>query len=173
MTHGGLFILLEGIDDERFVNSVFKPFLDKKYKWVKTYTYARKTQKEVCAFLRGIQNMNADYFFFKDMDFCPCITVSKQKATEKYQDLKETKIFVVVFEVESWYLAGLDNKKTKDFGLKIKQTDKITKEQFEDMIPKQFVSKVDFMQEILKEYSISKGKSRNRSLEYVSLKLGL
>jgi len=76
---------------------------------------------------------------------------------------------VVKIEIESWYLALLDNNTCRKFKIKlskIKNTDHITKEQFNALIPKKFDSRVDFMIEILDCASIETARQRNTSFKY-------
>ena len=72
-------------------------------------------------------------------------------------------------EIESWYLALLDDNACRRFKIrpgKIKNTAHITKEQFDALIPKKFDSRVDFMVEILECASIESAKQRNTSFKY-------
>jgi len=76
-------------------------------------------------------------------------------------------ILVVIKEIESWYLAGLDDHACITLDLKpCTLTDGITKEQFNSLIPKKFDSRVNFMIEILKIFSIETAKTKNRSFRY-------
>ncbi|HWP30273.1 MAG TPA: hypothetical protein VNK96_00895 [Fimbriimonadales bacterium] len=77
------------------------------------------------------------------------------------------KIVVIVKEVESWYLAGLDDDSYKRLGMKcFNVTDDTTKEQFNNVIPRKFNSRVDFMIEILNLFSIEIAKRKNKSFKY-------
>ena len=70
-------------------------------------------------------------------------------------------------EIESWYLAGLDDKSCKELGLKpFKDTDGVTKEDFNKLIPKRFNSRIDFMVEIIKRFTTKTAKQENRSFSY-------
>jgi hypothetical protein len=74
---------------------------------------------------------------------------------------------VVIKEIESWYLAGLDDRSSKRLGTRyLNTTDNVTKEQFNDLIPKKFDSRIDFMQEILKCFHTETGKQKNTSFRY-------
>ena len=57
----------------------------------------------------------------------------------------------------------------KNLGIKKKipdTTDTVTKEQFYNLMPKKFDSKIDFMREILKNFSIEIAKKKNKSFKY-------
>jgi len=73
-------------------------------------------------------------------------------------------------EIESWYLAILDDGKCKEFGVPSFRTDDVTKEQFNGLIPKKFDSGIDFMREILKSFDIEIAKRKNRSFKYFAEK---
>ena len=111
--------------------------------------------------------MNADYIFARDFNDAPCITAKKEKITSKFNQITEDKIIVVVKEIESWYLAGLDDKSLKKIGIRkrIRTTDNITKEKFNQLIPKNML-RTDFMQEILKYFDVEIAKERNGSFGY-------
>ena len=111
--------------------------------------------------------MGANYIFMTDINDAPCVTAKKEKLKRKYKNLRLDRVIVVIKEIESWYLAGLDVEICKKFGIRYTpQTDSITKEQFNAMIPKRFDSRVDFMKEILKVFSIDIAKQRNGSFRY-------
>ena len=88
------------------------------------------------------------------------------------QKLAGDKIVIVIKEIESWYLAGLDEKQCKELGIKsFQETNDITKEQFNSVIPTKYDSRIDFMAEILKRFSIETAKSKNNSFQYFIEKL--
>ena len=80
---------------------------------------------------------------------------------------------VVKKEIESWYLAGLDSAACKQLKLPLsRNTDKITKEKFENLMKKKFDSRRDFMVEVLKYFSIKEAKGKNASFKYFADKHG-
>lgn len=111
--------------------------------------------------------MNADYFYVTDINLAPCVTAKKEKVQGKFNNLDENRIIVVIKEIESWYLAGLDDTSSQTFRISsFSNINNITKEQFNALIPKNFDSRIDFMLEILKCFSIEIAKQRNKSLRY-------
>ena len=59
------------------------------------------------------------------------LPLKKKKTQEKHPNIDKDKIIVVIKEIESWYLAGLDNKACKQLKIKnFANTDNITKEKF-------------------------------------------
>ncbi len=173
MSYKQLFIFVEGIDDERFVNQVIKPVLQAHFHYIKIIKYAVMTKTEVAKLVNTCkQKEGLAYLFFCDMDARGnkdlCISKRKEKEQNKYGNcLEMDRIVVVKEEIESWYLAGiapvfLEKCKIKPFT----DTENISKEMFEKMIPKNFISPNDFMVEMLKSYSIEQATKINLSFNY-------
>lgn len=167
-----LFIFIEDDDDERFFETIIKPRFEKKYdKKVQLWKYAQKRNKEISKFLKSINSMKdsmkADYIFVADNNGSPCITDRKQRIETQVQNIDKNKILVVVREIESWYLAGIDDESSKKFGIKsFHNTKHINKCAFDDLKPKKFNSRIDFMSEILKLFCIDTAKMKNESFSY-------
>ena len=162
-----LFLLVEGNDDERFFENVIKPEFEEIYDYVKIYKYAEEKDEKTDNFIKSINSMQADYIFFVDFDNFPCITARKERIKQKHKNIDPDKIIVVVEEIESWYLAGLNSSAYNQ--LKIKKqnlTDNISKEKFNSLIPKNFASRTDFMIEILKFFSLEEATRKNKSFNY-------
>ena len=167
MGYRKLFIWVEGEDDERFFEKILQPKLQKKYNFVETRRYVTLKKEKIDNFLKSIKAMGADYIYVTDINNSPCVTAKKQEAKNKLRNIDEDRIIVVIKEIESWYLAGLGNTESKKFKIRtFSVTDTITKEQFNMLIPKKFDSRIDFMLEILKIFSIKIAKQKNRSFRY-------
>ena len=167
MANTGLLIFVEGPDDDRFVKRIFYDILSTRYSWVKTFQYSRKKPVSVCSYVHSIISMNSDYIFFVDLDFCPCISKKKDIILNQYPCLDKKKIIVVKKEIECWYLAGINDEDIKAFGLNdFRSTDGLDKEIFKLKIPKEYVFRVDFMQEICSRYSIPTAIIKNTSFRY-------
>ena len=165
-------VLLEGPSDERFFDAVIRPMLQGQYDYVQTWQYAGEKQERIKNYLRSIRAMKADYFFLKDINTSPCISAKKKVIEQDYNKLTDpANVLIVVLEIESWYLAGLDDKNCEGLGLSnLSHTDDITKEQFEKLIPEKSI-RIDFMIEILKRFSRETAKSKNKSFSYFLEKL--
>jgi len=162
-----LFIWVEGDDDERFFNGILSPKLQRKYGTIKIIRYAKMKKEKVDNFIRSIKAMGAEYIYLTDINDSPCVTAKKEEMQKKYQNIDKDKIIVVIREIESWYLAGLDNKACKQLKIKnFANTDNVTKEKFNALIPERFTSRIDFMSEILKNFSIEIAKQKNNSFQY-------
>lgn len=167
MGYKRLFIWVEGGDDIRFFNRIIKPVLEKKYNLVEVRSYAALKREKVGNFLKSIKAMNAGYIYVTDINDAPCVTAKKQEIQDKLKNIDEDSIAVVIKEVESWYLAGLGDVGFKNLRIRtLDITDNISKEQFNSMIPKTFHSRIDFMLEILKYFSIQLAKRKNKSFRY-------
>lgn len=170
MAYKRLVILLEGNDDKRFFEKILKPFFQKRYR-VEFWEYSRKKDERIVNFIKSLNLMKADYIFASDINDTRCITAKRDKITGKFNQIAETKIIVVVKEIESWYLAGLDEKALKKLGIRknirkrIGTTDNITKEQFNQLIPRK-MPRTDFIQKILENYDVEIAKERCESFGY-------
>lgn len=171
MGYRRLLIWVEGNDDVRFFNEIIKPRLQEKYNLVEVRPYRPLKKGKVGNYLRGIKTMNAayiyDYIYVSDINDAPCVTAKKQKIQNKLRNIDGNRIVVVIKEIESWYLAGLSNENAQKLKIhSLTTTDDITKEQFDNLIPRKFDSRIDFMSEILKYFSMKIAKQRNESLRY-------
>lgn len=167
-------VLLEGRDDKRFFDAVIRPILQKRYDDVRTWEYAGASIERRINYLRSIQAMgNADYLFLSDLDTSPCITERKGHLVNSHKGIIEaSRTIVVMREIESWYLAGMDDRVCRRLGVRVpRRTDKVTKEQFAGLMPRRFNSAVEFMTEILRCFRIETAKGRNRSFCYLMDKL--
>ena len=163
-----LFILIEGDDDERFFERVVKPFFQKRYSAVKFWQYAKENKKRRANFIKSIASIKADYICVGDIDNVPCVTSKKEKITDGFgKKITADRIVVVIRSIESWYLAGLDENASKKLGIrkKIKTTDNLIKEHFNQLIPKK-MPRSEFMQKILENYDVEMAKGNNRSFGY-------
>ena len=167
MGYKRLFVWVEGENDIRFFDKIIKPKLQKKYNLVEVRSYAVLKKKKIRNFLKSIKAMNAEYIYARDINDAPCVTSRKKKIQSKLRNIDESRIIVVIKEIESWYLAGLSDEDTQKLKIRsYKTTDGITKEQFHDLIPKKFDSRIDFTLEILKCFSVEIAKQKNRSFRY-------
>ena len=167
MALGKLYLLVEGDDDERLVN-IFKPILLRRYNSVILWKYAQEKKSKIKSFVRSIIALKDDFIFLGDINNTPCVTEKKNDIVRKYSSIiNNKKIVVVIKEIESWYLAGLSDEIAKKIVKHtFKTTNTITKEQFDNLIPKKYQSRIDFMMEILKFFSFDISKRKNDSFNY-------
>jgi hypothetical protein len=162
-----LFIWVEGGSDARLFEAVFKPLFEKKYRRVEIRTYANLKREAFQKILLGMQSMEADFIVVADIDQEPCITSKKKYVQTRIKGIEDEWIRVVIQEIESWYLAGVNESSASLLGLPVlNRTDTVTKEQFIAMMPEQYDSRIDFMMEILKTFSIATAMEKNDSFRY-------
>jgi len=168
MSYSRLFIWVEGQDDIRFFETVLKSKFKEKYDWVEVRPYANMKKEKLNSFIKSIKSMKSDYILVTDLDNSPCVTHKKDEKTRKVSEIDKGNIVVVIKEIESWYAAGLSKTKTQ-FGKvpKFESTNHLVKEKFISLIPKSFGSRIDFMVEILKNFSVPVAKKKNTSFNYI------
>lgn len=167
MSFKQLYIFVEGEDDERFFDKIIRFKLSSKYNSINIIKYAKMKKDKVNNFIISIKKMNADYIFAHDIDNTVSTTSKKSEIKHMLKNIDEDKIFIVIKEIESWYLAGLNNEKCQMLKIPIiKNTDEITKESFNSIIPDNFDSRIAFMIEILKNFSIKVAIQKNKSFKY-------
>ncbi len=169
------YIFVEEEDDRRFFDKIIKPkFLNMgRYDYVKVITYANEEPEWIFDLINSIKRMNADYIYTRDFNKAPCITYRKQNIQNKLNNVDENKIIVVIKEIESWYLAGLSDEYSQKLKIGLfKKTNDITKEKFNNLVPKKFERR-DFMVEILKFFNIRIAMRKNGSFKYLIDKYNL
>ncbi len=167
MSYIRLFVFLEGDDDERLFDAVLRPSFNIQYDLVQTIKYAGLKSDKVDSYLTSIKGMGANYLFLRDMDQGQCVSSKKLELVGRYKKLDTSNIHLVIREMESWYLAGI----TKAHARKIKlatsgTTDSITKEAFDGLKPRRFISRIDFMVELLNFFSVSAAIANNQSFKH-------
>ena len=163
-----LTLFVEGKDDIHFAKVVLFPLAVHMYDYVDIYEYAQKTYSATREFITTILRTDYwDYLFIVDFDQGPCVTLRKERIVSRYGNLDSGRVLVVKREIESWYLAGLDQDSCAELGIPfLGNTDDITKEQFDGMIPNRFEDRTDFMVEILNRYDVETARGRNESFDY-------
>jgi hypothetical protein len=162
-----LFILVEGEDDVRFFGRIIKPLLIHRYDAVEIIPYASIKRSKVDNFLKSIRLMNNDYIFFADIDTEQSVRDKKQILYSHFSHIDGGSIIVVIKEIESWYYAGLSHESALLLDVPdLPFTDELTKEDFNRLIPKKYDSRIDFMFEILKYFSIDSAGKKNHSFRF-------
>lgn len=164
------FIFVEGPDDEKFFKKLLENYDENFSEIVKYKKYSREKNNEINKFLKTISQVkNFDYLFLADIDDFPCVTSKKERLKEKYPEIDIKKTFVVIKEIESWYLAGLDKKSLKELSIKYqKETDNITKEIFNELKP----DKVLYT-DVLEYFSVETAIQKNNSFKYFKEKFDM
>ncbi|NTV00607.1 MAG: hypothetical protein HGA55_05745 [Methanoregulaceae archaeon] len=167
MTESRLFLFVEGNDDRRFFSRIVAPLFRETYASIEIIGYASMKTERVCRFVRSIREMGHDFLLFADIDEVRNVHAKKAVLRERYCTLSDERIVVIIKEIESWYLAGLDDRAQKRLHIRhFQTTNHITKEIFNAMIPPEFSSRIAFMVELLNRYSLREAEGRNRSFLY-------
>lgn len=168
MAFNQLFVWVEGPDDQRFVDTIFRVELERSFNYVQVIPYAGMKKEKITRFIQSIRAIpNANYIFLVDKNDSPCVAAKKEKLTRAIRSLEADRILVVVREIESWYLAGLTTDGHSQFGIaELTGTDQVDKEQFDRLRSMDFQSRIDWMIEMLRYYSLQQATSRNSSLRY-------
>ena len=166
-------VFLEGPDDTRLFEAILRPILEDKYDYVQTWQYAGEKREKTKNYLRAIKAMKADCIFLRDINASPCVSEKKKAILKIYPKVIEpSNVFIVILEIESWYVAGLDSSNCKELGIRFSaRTDHIDKEHFNRLIPKKFDSRIDFMLEVIKRFNIETAKRKNKSFGYFISKI--
>jgi hypothetical protein len=162
-----LFIMVEGEDDVRFFGRIIKPILLPRYDSVEIIPYACIKRDKVNRFLQSVSQMKNDYIFVADIDFEHSVRDKKQILYYRFNNLDGRSIVIVIREIESWYYAGISGALAREMGVADSAcTDDLTKEDFNGLIPRRFDSRIDFMFEILKSFSLEAAARKNHSFDF-------
>jgi len=189
-----LYIFVEGTDDDLFFQKIVKPLFIKYHGYTDVniiITPYSKTIPEQKVLIRTVikQQPERDYIIICDFDRNNksknphnCFNGRKAVLQKEFgKILAPTKIFIVENMIESWYYAII--KDLRKFGLPyLSETSKIDNElpmnhfNFDAKIPLGY-ERVDFLQEIIKDYSEKLCKTKatncNFSFKYFIEKHGL
>ena len=108
-----------------------------------------------------------------DIDFCPCVTFAKDRfRNKKSGDLDNERIIVVQKEIESWYLAGLEDVSCEKLGLPTMTcTEELSKEEFNAIVKRgRDKTRMSSMLEMLRVYDLDTAITKNKSLRYLCSK---
>ena len=162
-----LYIFLEGTDDVRFFEHVIRPRFLHAYESVDLITYACTKSVKVDRFIGGINAMHNDYIIVADIDQEPGVMVKKKIILSRFSEAEYHRIMIIIMEIESWYLAGLDRSAAESIGIHDHETtDFVTKELFNKWIPRKYPSRIAFMIEIMKYFSLTVAKKKNKSFRF-------
>lgn len=160
-------IFVEGSDDVRFFERTLVPVLRNRYDEVRLIPYASLRRVVVNRLIRGIERMGGEYVIVADIDAEPSVRAKKGAILRRFETAEPGAIAVVVMEIESWYVAGADDGFLIGCGVTpFGATDRLTKEEFNQLIPRRYISRVEFLLDLLEQYSLDRGAQRNQSLGF-------
>ena len=171
-----LFVFVEGKEDIIFVKNVLHNMFRKHSINVIPIPYQTTRNHEVKKHIR-VSRANHDYVLLSDMDShtYPCITSRKdQRIEELGGEITPDKIIIVVEELESWCLAGIDTniKEYSDFVIP-ENTDNITKEGFDEILSKTSFNKNKLFNYLGFNFNSDLAVKRNKSFKYFLEKYGI
>jgi hypothetical protein len=162
-----LFIMVEGEDDIRFFGRIIKPLFVSRYDSVEIIPYASIKRSKVNNFLKSVRQIHNDYIFVADIDTERSVRDKKQILYYHFSNIEGSSIIVVIREIESWYYAGLSRESALSLEVPdLSMTDELTKEDFNSLTPRKYDSRIDFMFEILKYFSIDSARMKNHSFRF-------
>ena len=164
---GTLHFFLEGNDDERFFNIILKDKFEVIYDNIKVIKYASLKPKTMKKIIKTLNSAQKDYVMLADYDDSTCITNKKNYLKNTYSEIIESNIIISKLEIESWYLAGLDNTSSNFLRIPYRtNTEKISKIDLDKHKHDKYSSRIDFMHEILKKFNFETAIKQNASFEY-------
>lgn len=174
MGYKELVVFVEGHYDKYFFRKIIQPSLMEFYNDIKIKEYANDQNIKVNSFLKSInQSEGIDYIFIADMDKCSDYSLKKQELKRKFKDIDGNSIYLVMKEIEGWYLSGLDKKALLTLKFKPRQDcNNIIKESFDSSIPRN-KDKSDFLNEVTNVFKIPVAKKQSPSFGYLCENLGL
>jgi len=166
--HKILHVLVEGDDDESLVDNVIKPWLvtNDRYNDVIPFQYARKEKEIIENYVNTVNHKGEDLICLADSTHAQCIPERLEQLI-KYEigTFNLGMIFVVVKEIEGWYLAGVDSGCCRRIRVQyVPRTDQITKEAFHAIIAKsKYRPRAACKHEMLRNFDVPLASTRNRS----------
>lgn len=133
-------------------------------KIIKSSNILGRKKKKISEYLRSISSMpNSDYLFFGDEDG-KGIENRKEALLGLYRNLSCEKLYIVQYEIESWYYPGTSRDDCRRLKLKSYQEDTstLTKEQFQSKLSRPSERKY-IMSQILMCCSKELAQNRNNS----------
>ena len=168
-----LHIFTEGIDDTKF----FKNFIEgclTSYSTFQYFEYSEMPDIQIVNAIKTTIEQNIDYIFIADFDFRDENKMNIQdkinEIKSKWRILNKDNVFIILNEIESWYLAGYNDKfcngRTHLNGIKIKtciDTQVVTKEFFKHASTKSHRNLINYLIRKKVNFDYSEAQKRNKS----------
>jgi len=165
-------IFVEGVNDKRFFEKILRNRFERRYEGYNYHIikYSQKSDEKKNKLINSFKEMNSKIFLFTDFDNGPCNSEIKSNI-RRHVNLSDDKIFIIKKEIESWYLAGLNQQFLKSIGINevFNNTEDISKGRFEALILGKSYLKI----EMLNNYNFRLAMRRNSTFRYVIEKLNL
>lgn len=162
-----LYLFVEGMDDIRFFESVIVPSFEKTYDTVHLISYAGMRSEKLSNYIQAIRNLGDEYLLIADLDAYDNSGAKKSAVLHTLPDADPERLMIVVQEIEGWYLAGISDEDCQRLLIpELKETNALVKEQFNNLIPEKFDSRIDFLIELLSVYQPGIAVGKNKSFRY-------
>ena len=171
-----LFVFIEGKEDIVFVKNVLYNIFIQHSINIIPIPYQRTRNHEVKNLIKTAK-ANHDYVLLSDLDShtYPCITSRKdQRIMELDGEITSDKIIIVVEELESWCLAGINSSIDEYSEFVIPEsTDCITKEDFDKILSNTSFNKNKLLNFLSFNFDSDLPIQRNKSFKYFLEKYGI
>jgi len=166
-----LVVLIEGNRDSDFIEMIVKPILieSKKYVDVIPYKFQHLPKRINESFIQSVISLNDEILCLTDITGFPSEKVKKEQVQRDHiGNIGDERIIIIVKEIESWYLAGVNQLCCKRLRIRyFSRTDNIDKEKFHEIIAKsKYQPRWACVLEMLHNYEVHLAKQRNRSFNY-------
>ena len=160
-------MFVEGPTDQMFFENAIKKEMEETYSKIRFIMYARRPKEEIKRLIQTLKNGKTPYVVVTYINSALCSTDKKTSIITR-TGADSDKIIVVKTEIESWCAAGLNQSDAESLNVVFRtDTEDVTKEMlYSMMLEGRFQSKIDFLREILKKFSIEEAKRNNRSFQY-------
>ncbi|MPN26383.1 hypothetical protein SDC9_173807 [bioreactor metagenome] len=150
-----------------FIQTVANPLLLNYYNDVEIIQYAQMKRQKANKYLESIITLGFDYLILADIDEEASVKQKKNKIKARFDEAAFNNMVIVIAEIESWFVAGIPTELLNKWGIKnFERTELLVKEEFNQLYGSKFRSRIDFMQEILKYYSIDTAIEKNVSFNF-------
>lgn len=164
-----LFVFVEGKEDIIFVKNVLHNLFIRNSINIIPIPYQSTRNHDVKKHIK-VAKANQDYVLLSDLDShtYPCITSRKDQRIEELDgEITSDKIIIVVEELESWCLAGIDTsiEEYREFVIP-ESTDDITKEDFDKILSNTSFNKNKLLNFLSFNFNSDLAIKRNKSFKY-------
>ena len=161
------FLFVEGDSDELFLNRVYFANVGSVYS-IFPYAQKRSNAKKL---LNAIQLQNGKFIFLHDSDSSVNLDLLKINLANEYGITNCDSICIVIWEIESWLIAGMSNDerlKLKSGSLpmsKWRSPQRINKEYFEEIADKNNLNKTAFEEHCRQIFDFQLALGRSKSMK--------
>lgn len=165
-----LFVFVEGKEDLIFVKNILSNIFLKNSILLIPIPYQKTRNHEIIKHIKTAKSKNQNYVLLSDLDShtYPCITSRKKSRMDELDgEIAGDEIVIIVEELESWCLAGIDTDIDEYYEFEIPETtDNITKEDFNEIISKTSFNKNKLLNYLSRNFDVNLAVKRNKSFKY-------